>query len=80
MCFCKYCWDTTSYNPIDITIKDGEVIQGESCLLDFLGIEQEDMKISRWKFKVDLQGNDDKHPYLVKEYGGDGVVIGCDHI
>merc|ERR1712179_707241 len=37
--------------------------------LDFLGIsrlEQEDMK---WKFKADLQSNDDKHPFLVENYG-----------
>ena len=72
VCFCKYCWDTTSGNPIDITVREGEVIQGASCLLDFLGIsriEQEDMKLSGWKFKVDIQSDNEKHPHLVKEYG-----------
>ena len=91
VCFCKYCWDTTGCNHIDITVMDGEVIQGESYLLDFLGIEQEDMNISGWTFKVDLQSNDNKHPSLVERYGevkslgvvafngvgqGDSVVLG----
>ena len=60
-----------AHNLIDITVKEGEVIQGETCLQDFLGIwgdEDEDMKLSGWKFKVDLQSNDDKHP-LGKAFG-----------
>merc|ERR1712179_248091 len=72
VCFCKYCWDTTGCDRIDITVKEGEIIKGESSLLDFLGIariEQEDMNISCWKFKVDLQSDDDKHPSLVERYG-----------
>jgi len=72
VCFCKYCWDTTGCDRLDITVKEGEIIKGESSLLDFLGIariEQEDMNISGWKFKVDLQSNDDKHPSLVERYG-----------
>ena len=71
VCFCKYCWDTTGSKPIDIKVKEGEVIQGESSLLDFLGIsrlEQEDMKLTSWKFKADLLSNEDKHPFLVEEY------------
>ena len=40
VCFCKYCWDTTSANPIDITVKEGEVIEGASCLLNFLRISR----------------------------------------
>ena len=72
VCFCKYCWDTTGSNPIDFTVKEGEVFQAESSFLDFLGIsrfEQKDMKLSGWKFKADLQSNDDKHPFLVETYG-----------
>ena len=72
VCFCKYCWETTGSNPIDFTVKEGEFIQAESSFLDFLGIsrlEQENMKVSGWKFKVDLQSNDDKHPFLLQEYG-----------
>ena len=38
----QYCWDTTSSNPIDITVKEGE---------DFLGIS----RISGWKFKVEVE-------------------------
>jgi len=72
VCFCKYCWDTTGCDRIDITVKEGEIIKGKSALLDFLGIErieQEDINISGWKFKVDLQSNDDKHPSLIEQYG-----------
>ena len=71
VCYCKNCWDTTGSNPIDITVKDGEIIEGESCLLDFLGIsiiEQDNVKLSAWRFEVDLQSNDDKHPDLLKHY------------
>ena len=74
VCYCKYCWDKTgsNRNKIDFTVKEGEAFPTESSLLDFLeisGREQEDMKLSTWKFKADLQSNDDKHPYLVEHYG-----------
>ena len=57
---------------IDFTVKEGEVFQAESSLLDFLGIsrrEHENMKLSGWKFNVYLKSNDDKHPFLVEQYG-----------
>jgi len=72
VCFCKYCWDTTGSKLIDFTVKEGEVIPAESSLLDFLGIPrraQKHMKLSGLKFKVDLQSNEEKHPWLVKQYG-----------
>ena len=72
VCSCKYCWDTTGSNPIDFKVKEGEVFQAESSLLDFLGIsrrEHENMKLSGWKFNAYLQSNDDKHPFLVEQYG-----------
>jgi len=71
VCSCKYCWDTTDSNPIDITVKEGEIIQGESLLLDFLGISRfalKGVKLSGWKFIVDLESNEDKHPSLVEHY------------
>ena len=63
--------DTTK--RMDFIVKEGETIQGESSLADFLEIsrleqEAQDMKPSEWKFIVDLQSNDDKHPYLSEEY------------
>ena len=72
VCFCKNCWYKTGSDPIDFTVKEGEAFQAETSFLDFLGIsgpEQEDLKLSTWKFKVDLQSNDDKHPFLVDHYG-----------
>ena len=72
VCFCKYCWETTGFNPIDITVKEGEVFEAESTFLDFLEIsrlEQENMKLSGWKLKVDFESNDNKDPYLVKRFG-----------
>ena len=72
VCSCKYCWDTTGCNPIDFTVKEGEAIQEESSILDFLRVsrlEQEDEEPSGWKFKVELESNEDKDPWLVKEYG-----------
>ena len=71
VCFCKYCWETTGLHPIDFTVKEGEVFQAESSFLDFLEIsrlEEEDMKISGWKLRVDFESNENKHPFLVK-YG-----------
>jgi len=89
VCFCKYCFDTTGSNPIDLTVKEGEAFQTDSSLLDLLGItnaridpwveprtdsevsalELEDLKLYGWKFKADLQSNEDKHPFLVENYG-----------
>ena len=70
VCFCKYCWDTTGSYSVDITVKEGEVTEGESDLLDLLGIEVEDnMKVSGWKLKVDLQSDYDRHRRLVKDFG-----------
>ena len=72
MCFCKNCWDTTGSNPIDFTVKEGEAFKAETSFLDFLGIsrlDQEDFKLSAWKFKVDLQSDNNKHPFLVEHYG-----------
>ena len=81
VCFCKHCWDKTGSDPIDFTVKEGEAFQAETSFLDFLGIsrpEQEDLKLSAWKFKVDLQSNDNKHPFLVENYGevkSSGAII-----
>ena len=72
VCFCKNCWDTTGSNPIDFTVKEGEAFKAETSFLDFLGIsrlDQEDFKLSAWKFKVDLQSNSNKHPFLIENYG-----------
>ena len=70
--------DTTAVNPIDFTVKEGDTIQAESSLLDFLGIsrlEQEDMKLSGWKFQVDLQNNVNENFYL--EDLGTPTVLGA---
>jgi len=72
VCYCKYCFDTTGSNPIDFKVKEGEALKTESSYLDFLGIsplEQEGRNRSGWTFKADLQSNDDKHPFLVENYG-----------
>ena len=71
VCHCKYCWEKTGSHPSDFTVTEGEVIQAQSSFLDFLRIsrlEQEDVKLYGWKFKVDLQSDNDKYPYLVETY------------
>ena len=78
MCHCKYCWDTTGRNPIDFTVKEGEVIQAESSFVGFFRLsrlelltprDDIDLKSYDWKFKADLESDDDKYPVLVKTYG-----------